>query len=321
MYNVLLFCDPGVDDSLAIMYALLNPKINVVGIVSSYGNVTQQQAIQNVAYLLELAGRNDIPIIAGARSPLSGEIAIFYPEIHGEEGLGPIRPPDTVQREVVNFDEIFKIIDNYANNLVIVDVGRSTSLAIAFLLGGEEKLQKVRAFYCMGGAFLVPGNVTPVAEANFHGDAIAANIVVSKLRNVFITPLNVTNYAIIKPENIQQITSQPFNRFTHLIKPIFDYYNAAYKKLDPSLTGSPLHDVFTIFALANPEQVQYVKREVSVSINLGHTKGESIADFRARSSEQVTPSTDHIAISFNYEAFVQDFTNVMTSRINRWGAY
>lgn len=113
---------------------------------------------------------------------------------------------------------------------------------------------------------------------------------------------------------VLQITSQPFNAFTHLIKPIFDYYNAAYKKLDPSLVGSPLHDVFTIFALVNPEQVQYVNRQAFVSINFDNTKGESIADFRARSSEQITESTDHIAISFNYEAFVQDSTNVMATR-------
>ncbi|WLR47412.1 nucleoside hydrolase [Halobacillus litoralis] len=314
MHNVLLFCDPGIDDSLAIMYALLNPKINVVGIVSGYGNVPQQQATQNVSYLLKLAGREDIPIIGGARSPLSGEVAVYYPEIHGEEGLGPIRPPETLQSEVVNFDEIFKIIDSYADNLVILDVGRSTSLAIAFLLGGRENLRKVKAIYSMGGAFLVPGNVTPVAEANFHGDGIAANLVLNKLNNIYITPLNVTNHAIITPETIQRITSQSFNAFTHLIKPIFDYYTAAYKKLDPSLSGSPLHDVFTVFALANPEQVRYIERQASVSINFDNTKGESIADFRPNSSEEPTENTDHIAISFNYEAFVKDFVTVMTTR-------
>lgn len=317
MYNVLLFCDPGIDDSLAIMYALLNPKINVVGIVSGYGNVSQQQATQNVAYLLQLAGREDIPIIAGARGPLSGEIAVFYPEIHGEEGLGPIRPPQTIQREVVNFDEIFKIIDNYAHNLVVIDVGRSTSLAIAYLLGGDEYLRKISAFYCMGGAFLVPGNVTPVAEANFHGDPIAANLVLNKFKNVFITPLNVTNHAKITTETIQQITSQPFNSFTPLIEPIFDYYTNAYKKLEHGLAGSPLHDVFTFFALINPEHVQYVKRQASVSINFDKTRGESIADFRASSSEQIPENADHIALSFNYHAFLNDFITVMTIRY-RW---
>jgi purine nucleosidase len=318
MYNTLLFCDPGIDDSLAIMYALLNPEINVVGIVSSYGNVPQQQATQNIAYLLQLANRPDIPIIAGARSPFSGEIAIYYPEIHGEEGLGPIRPPDTIPREILNFDEIFKIIKRYENNLVIVDVGRSTSLATAFILGGDEQMSKISAFYIMGGAFLVPGNVTSLAEANFHGDAIASNLVLNKARNVYIYPLNVTNYAIIKPETINQISSANYNSFTPLIKPIFDFYNEAYKKLVPGIEGSPIHDVLPLFAMNNPDKMAYVDRKASVSINMDDTKGLSQGDFRPRAPQEEPPDTvDHIANWFDYNAFLQDFIKTMTNRGNR----
>jgi purine nucleosidase len=318
MYNTLLFCDPGIDDSLAIMYALLNPKINVVGIVSSYGNVPQQQATQNIAYLLQLANLPDIPIIAGARSPFSGEIAIYYPEIHGEEGLGPIQPPETIPREILNFDEIFKLIKRYENNLFVVDVGRSTSLATAFILGGEEQMSKVSAFYIMGGAFLVPGNVTPLAEANFHGDSIASNLVLNKARNVYILPLNVTNYAIIKPETINQITSSNYNSFSPLIKPIFDFYNEAYKKLVPGIEGSPLHDVLALFALVYPDKVHYVDRKALVSTNMDQTKGLSSADFRPRApSDPQVEAVDHIAYWFDYNAFVQDFLKTMTSRGNR----
>jgi purine nucleosidase len=318
MYNTLLFCDPGIDDSLAIMYALLNPKINVVGIVSSYGNVPQQQATQNIAYLLQLANRPDIPIITGARSPFSGEVAVYYPEIHGEEGLGPIRPPDTIPREILNFDEIFKIIKRYENNLYVVDVGRSTSLATAFILGGDEQMRKVSAFYIMGGAFFVPGNVTPLAEANFHGDAIASHLVLDKARNVYILPLNVTNYSIINPETINQISSAPFNSFTPLIKPIFDFYNAAYKKMVPGLKGSPLHDVLALFALVNPNLVNYINRKATVSFMMDHTKGLSWADFRPRMpTDPQVEAVDHIATWFNYDAYVEDFMKVMTRRDNR----
>ncbi|MCM3720292.1 nucleoside hydrolase [Fictibacillus phosphorivorans] len=317
MYNVLIFCDPGIDDSLSIMYALLNPEIQVVGIVSSYGNVDQQQATQNIAYLLQLANRQDVPIIAGARSPFSGEIAVYYPEIHGEEGLGPIQPPDTVQREVLNFDEIFKIIKKYENNLIVVDVGRSTSLATAFILGGDEQMSKISAFYIMGGAFLVPGNVTPLAEANFHGDAIASNLVLNKAKNVYIFPLNVTNYAIIKPETINVISSATYNEFSPLIKPIFDFYNEAYKKLVPGIEGSPLHDVLPLFALTHPDQVRYVNRKATVSINMDATKGLSEADFRPLVPQEPPEEVDHLANWFNYQAFVQDFIETMTTRVNR----
>ncbi len=93
-------------------------------------------------YLLQLAGREDIPLIGGAKGPLSGEITAYYPEIHGPEGLGPIRPPDTIVGKLLNFDQVFEIIDRYKGDLTIVEVGRATSLAITFILG-EEQLSKI----------------------------------------------------------------------------------------------------------------------------------------------------------------------------------
>jgi purine nucleosidase len=188
------------------MYALHNPEIELVGIVTGFGNVTKVQATQNAAYLLQLAGKQDIPIIGGAQGPLSGELVPFYPEIHGPEGLGPIQPPENYKVNLLNFDEIFKIIELYQDELVIVSVGRLTDLAVGFILGGEQ-MKKVRAFYSMGGAFLVPGNVTALAEANFHGDPIAADLVMEKARNLTVLPLNVTNNAIITPEIVDYIVS------------------------------------------------------------------------------------------------------------------
>ena len=139
LVKVLFFGDPGIDDTLAIMYGLLHPEIEIVGIVTGYGNVEQEQATENAAYILSLANRMDIPLISGAKGPLSGEFTPFYPEIHGPDGLGPITPPKTIESELLNFDEVFTIIERYENDLIIVDVGRSTSLANAFILGSEKK--------------------------------------------------------------------------------------------------------------------------------------------------------------------------------------
>ena len=74
------------------MYGLLHPDIDIVGVVTGYGNVTQEKATSNAAYLLQMAGREDIPVINGAKIPLSGDITTYYPEIHGTDGLGPIKP-------------------------------------------------------------------------------------------------------------------------------------------------------------------------------------------------------------------------------------
>lgn len=311
--KVLLYCDPGIDDSLAIIYSLLNPEIELVAIVTSYGNVDQEQATQNVAYLLELAGRTDVILIGGAKTPLSGEFTPFYPEIHGEQGLGPIKPPPTIKGELLNFDTVFKVIEEYGEELIIVDVGRSTSLAISFNLAGEETMNTVKGFFLMGGAFLTPGNVTAGAEANFYGDPIAAGIVMDKAKRGVLYPLNVTNEAIITPDMIDEITTGDNNPFQSIVKEIFDYYYEAYQKLVPGIEGSPLHDVMTLFALTTPQAFKYVEKAVTVGLDEGNLRGVSIADFRPKPDDTGNKIT--IALEVNYESFIDNFVKIMSDSL------
>lgn len=309
----MLFCDPGIDDSLAIIYSLLNPELELVAVVTSYGNVRQKQATQNVAYLLELANRKGVLLIGGAKTPLSGEFSPFYPEIHGEQGLGPIRPPATIKGELLNFDAIFQVIERYGEDLVIVDVGRATSLAIAFNLGGEELVNRVKGFFLMGGAFLIPGNVTAGAEANFYGDPLAAEVVMATVKNGILYPLNVTNDAIITPEMIEQITSEHNNPYQPLMREIFDYYFKAYQKLVPGIEGGPLHDVMTLFAVTMPQAFKYVEKVVKVGQDQGNLRGVSMADFRPKPDEEGNTLT--IALEFDNGAFTENFMEVMTSSL------
>ncbi len=310
MKKVLFLGDPGIDDSLAIMYGLLHPEIEIVGIVTGYGNVTQEQATSNAAYLMQLAGREDIPIINGAKMPLSGEFTTYYPEIHGAEGLGPIRPPKTIQPNIKSFCAIFDIIQRYKKEIIIVDTGRSTSLATAFILG-KDIMKDVKEYYCMGGAFLVPGNVTPVAEANFHGDALAANLVMQYAKNVTLIPLNVTSESIVTPETVHYIKKHSQTAFNKLIEPIFQYYYKAYKKINPKITGSPIHDVLTMMAVVNPSMVEYVYRKVEVDLE-GSAKGESIADFRPQPDAKALKNWVRIGWKLNYKKFVENFVRIMT---------
>jgi purine nucleosidase len=309
-YNVLLFADPGIDDSFAIMYALLNPDINIVGIVSGYGNTPKEQSVKNTAYLIDLAGREDIPIIAGAAGPLSGEPVHFYPEIHGPEGLGPIKPPDTLQEvEVHDFNKILEIIDEYKGNLIIVNVGRLTELALMFILYGNGVFKDVTAVYIMGGAFLVPGNITAEAEANFYSDAIAARTVMEKAHNVRLYPLNITNKAIITPEMIEYLSENSPTPFKPLIKPAFDYYFKAYQKNVPGIKGAPMHDVVPLMALTNPEMVKYIPRRVRVE-EFGNAKGKSIADFRPKPDKEPLETLDYIGMEADIQKFITNFMDV-----------
>ncbi len=310
MKKVLFLGDPGIDDSLAIMYGLLHPEIEIVGIVTGYGNVTQEQATSNAAYLMQLAGREDIPIINGAKMPLSGEFTTYYPEIHGAEGLGPIRPPKTIQPNIKSFCTIFDIIERYKKEVIIVDAGRSTSLATAFILG-KDVMQNVKEYYCMGGAFLIPGNVTPVAEANFHGDPLASNLVMQHAKNVTLIPLNVTSESLITPETVKYIKKHSKTGFSNLIEPIFEYYYKAYKKINPKISGSPIHDVVTMMAVVNPSMIEYVYRKVDVDLE-GSAMGESIADFRPQPDAKALKDWVRIGWKLNYKKFVENFVRIMT---------
>ncbi|TMU88035.1 nucleoside hydrolase [Bacillus sp. BHET2] len=307
MKNILLFADPGIDDSIAIMYALLHPDIHLIGIVSGYGNVDKSQATDNVAYLLHLANKENIPIIGGATRSCTGEFPLYYPEIHGKDGLGPLRPPDTIKGELLNFSEIFQLVEKY-EDIVVVDVGRNTSLAVAFILD-DKFADKIKDFYIMGGAFLVPGNVSKVAEANFFGDPVSSHFVMSIVKNVTCVPLNVTNQALITKKQILEIQKASSNPLVKILDKVYDYYFEAYQKLVPGIKGAPLHDVLSLSLVMNPNLGSYLIRDVVVS-NLGEARGESIADFRVGSENN--HSTTKIYMSLDYPAFIEDFVRIMS---------
>ncbi|TNP10814.1 nucleoside hydrolase [Bacillus tropicus] len=308
MKKVLLFGDPGIDDSLAIIYGLLNPEIEIVGIVTSYGNVTKEQTTRNAVYLLQLAGRTDIPVISGASLPFLDGFTAYYPEIHGAEGLGPIQPPESVASiPIHNFSLILSIVEKFKGELTIVDVGRSTSLAIALNLW-KETMQSIKEIYIMSGVFLQPGNVSIVAEANAYGDPVSTQFVINQSKNLTIIPLNVTNSAVLLPNEVEYIAEHTTSPFKSLIKPIYDYYFSAYKKLNTSIKGAPLHDVVAMSAIVNPNFLQYMYRKVE--IGLESLRGQTVADFRPGAQAEGA----RIGLKLNQKQFIKDFMKIMIDR-------
>ncbi|MFC5712040.1 nucleoside hydrolase [Thalassorhabdus alkalitolerans] len=309
MEKVLLFADPGIDDSVAIIYALLHPSIDVIGIVAGYGNVERDQAVQNAAYLISLAGRSEIPLFAGSEYPLTGEVAPYYPEIHGEEGLGPIVPPEGIPAELLPFTELFPLIEKHKEELTIIDIGRSTSLALAFVLQ-NELMSAVKRFIIMGGAFLVPGNVTPLAEANFFIDPVATQVILTRARPLTIISLNVTSYALVTDDMIEEVTETNYNPFTFLMRPVFDYYASAYQELAPGIKGAPFHDVAAVMASQYNGIFDFIKKDVSISLE-GETRGLSIADFRPGAEA----GDISIAVTMDYPSFRNSFVDVLKRRL------
>lgn len=307
--KILLFGDPGIDDSFAIMYALLNPNIELVGIVTGYGNVTKDQATANANYLLQLANKQDVPVIPGAANPVQEKDVIYYPEIHGANGIGPIHPPSNLTYQEYTFDTIREIINRYPNEIVIVDIGRSTSLATAFNLFQDE-MTKVKAVYVMGGAFFVPGNATALAEANFYGDPTSSNYILRYAQNLTITPLNVTQFAILTSEMVDYLIEESNSPFVSLLSPIFEYYFKFYQEKNPGIQGAPIHDLLTVMVVTAPSIAEYVYYDAQVIDGPGGARGMSYIDIRPTSPKGKT----RIAVKLDYEKFVEEFMRVMLYR-------
>ncbi|WP_261134266.1 nucleoside hydrolase [Bacillus sp. Marseille-Q3570] len=315
MKKIILFADTGIDDAIALIYALKNPEVDLIGVVSGYGNIDREKAYRNVEYLLELAGRTDIPVIAGATRPLSGEDPIFFPDIHGAEGLGPIDPPIPEERYAnrTNFSKLFRLIKENPKEVTIVNVGRCTSLAIAHYLS-PEVMDDVKETYLMGGAFHVPGNATEVAEANFFGDPIAADFITQNVKNLTIIPLNVTRDAILTPEEVNFIDSHADSALEELIKPILDFYYEVYQQLEPGIEGTPQHDLAALMAALEIDGLfQYRRREVNVEDAGEYTSGESVADFRPGTRNCFGPGCSRIALRINEEVFVSKVLEILTN--------
>ncbi|TCJ05378.1 nucleoside hydrolase [Cytobacillus praedii] len=314
--NVLLFSDFGIDDIVAVIFTLFSEEINVVGIVADYGNVSRKDALRNAAFLQDVTGVTTIPTFGGAVLPLTGERPVYYPEVHGFEGLGPINPQMEVNPDLFeNFNEIVPLIEEYENNLIIVNIGRLSSLATAFILY-PNLMKKITDFYIMGGAFNFPGNVTPVAEANFYGDPYAAKILINEApKKLHIIPLNVTMSAIITPSiinTLHQHYEKTQNKTGLIVKPMVDYYYEFYQKTNPGISGSPLHDVFTLWALFDESDVVYQEAPVQVVVDQGIAFGQSVGDFRkAPDLESKDYKIHKVAVNYNYRSFIKAFFDIM----------
>jgi purine nucleosidase len=313
--NIILFADTGIDDAITIIYALQNPNINLLAIVAGYGNIDRNKTYRNTKYLLELADREDIPVIAGATRPLDGSDPTFFPDIHGVEGLGPIKPPIPEERfaDQTNFSRLFQIIKEFSEDITIVNTGRLTSLAVAWYLS-PSTMEKVKETYVMGGAFLVPGNATEVAEANFNADSLAANFVSQNVPDLTIIPLNVTREALITPLMAELINEQADTPLQELIFPILEFYYNAYQQLEPGIQGTPQHDLAALMAALQLEGLfHYERRYVKVQHEMGYANGLSIADFSPGSSDCFGTNCVKIATEIDYDLFASNVFEILTS--------
>ena len=195
MYKVIFDTDPGVDDAMALLFLARHPDIDLLGITTTFGNASIETTTRNALYLKrEWNIKAPVSQGAGQKYLASGEIYSYPTYVHGDDGLGNIGVPETIDipldpRPAHQF--IIDAVKAHPGEVTIIAVGRMTNLANA-LKDAPEIAGLVKEVVIMGGAFNVPGNVTPAAEANIHGDALAADVIMTAPWKVVAIALDVT---------------------------------------------------------------------------------------------------------------------------------
>jgi inosine-uridine nucleoside N-ribohydrolase len=256
-YQVIYDTDPGVDDAMALYYALAHPDIEVVGVTTTFGNVSVAQAAANALYLLAIAGRGHIPVTQGVASPLGKPGEDPPAHIHGADGLGNLAQREAHALRLDPRSSAQFIVDRarqQPGQITVVAVGPLGNLALALEL--EPQLpQLLRAVIVMGGTVLEPGNVSPVAEANIWNDPHAADRVFCAGFALTMVGLDVTHQVILPVTLFKQLAAHHRHRATDALHHAVAFYANFYSDLYPhvaAIHGCFGHDVLAFVALTDP---------------------------------------------------------------------
>lgn len=259
--KMILDLDTGVDDALAIAYALADPEVDLIGIVSSYGNNLLDVCAENSLKLLELLGHTDIPVFKGLpHSSTSDHFDVMQvsKDIHGDNGIGDVELP-APQRAVEAESGVDFYIDaahKYGKDLIIIPTGPMTNLAAA-LKKEPEIADLIGNVTFMGGALTVDGNVTPAAEANINQDAKAADEVFKSNLPLTMVGLDVTLRTLLTKKETQQWRDLG-TAAGKAYADITDFYIDAYYNLDIDKNGCALHDPLAVGVGIDPSFVKTI---------------------------------------------------------------
>lgn len=250
--KIIIDTDPGVDDSMAIFFALASPELDVVGLTTIFGNVHTRLATKNALRLLEIADRTDIPVAHGADNALTQPYEGPVPFVHGDDGQGNLDLPNpTTQAVDVNAAQF--IIDQLRDNpgeITLVPVGPLTNIALALRM--EPRITKwVDEVVLMGGNAIVPGNASPAGEANIRNDPEAADLVFGADWKVTMVGLDVTLKVIMSPEHLAEYATHNNPLSRHITK-IVPFYQNFFEKSYPGSRGIFVHDSSAIAYILDP---------------------------------------------------------------------
>ncbi|WP_429011891.1 pyrimidine-specific ribonucleoside hydrolase RihA [Aeromonas hydrophila] len=273
---VILDCDPGHDDAIALILALASPELKVLAVTTSAGNQTPDKTLNNALRILTLLGRDDIPVAAGAPKPLAREL-IIADNVHGESGLdGPTLPdPAFAPVAMTALELMAKCLRESPEPVTLVPTGPLTNIAL-LLAAHPELKSKIARIVLMGGA-AGPGNWTPAAEFNIYVDPQAADMVFKSGLPITMCGLDVTHEAQVMDEDIARVRAIT-NPVAQCVAGLLDFFMIYHRDPKWGFAGAPLHDPCTIAWLLAPALFHGVECRVDIETGGTHTSGMTVVD-------------------------------------------
>jgi inosine-uridine nucleoside N-ribohydrolase len=292
---VLIDCDPGHDDAIALLLALASAELELLGVTTVCGNQTLEKTTANAIRVLEFVDHGDIPVAAGADRPLVRErfVAAY---VHGESGLeGPELPParaNAVGSHAVDF--LAETILNSSRPITLIPTGPLTNVAL-LLMRHPEAAVRLERIVLMGGA-IAEGNVTPAAEFNIWADPEAARRVFESRIDLTMIGLDVTHKALVKPDQVRER-----GRVGRFVAELLEFFEVFHRETY-GFEGSPIHDAVAVAHVVRPSLVETVDRAVIVDCGGDLSRGRTYVDLWQRTD---WPVNAHVGVGIDAARFTE----------------
>lgn len=285
MRRILIDADTGIDDSIAILYALASKNLHVEGITTCLGNSGAAQSADNCLRLIRLSRCGyAVPVVAGAERTLDGRAETAPVHIHGENGIGNVILPESGQKplDMDAADFIIRKAEELDGELVLVTTGRLTNLANA--LQKDPRLpKKIKRVVTMGGCLNVPGNVSAVAEANIYGDARAADMVFRAGFHMILVGLDVTTKTFLTGKDLDdaaRFCSEKSRDAVSYIREAAKLYFEYHRRSEGMADRSFVHDPLALLIAEDASLGEYKMLRLGVEYQAPAFRGMLLTDGR-----------------------------------------
>jgi inosine-uridine nucleoside N-ribohydrolase len=305
---IIIDCDPGHDDAIALLLALASPEVELLGVTTVAGNATLDKTTRNALVTLELAGRSDVPVAAGSEQPLRRPL-VTAEHVHGTTGLdGPhISDPSTPPHALGAVPFLVELLQAAETPVTLIPVGPLTNIA-RLLTGHPEVIDRIERIVLMGGAIGL-GNITPAAEFNIFVDPEAAAVVFGAPIEVTMIGLDVTHHARLGPAHADALRQA--GRCGRFVAELLDYFIPNYRRR-MGFDGAPIHDALAVARVIWPDLVSTELLAVEIDTTDGPSAGRTLVD-----RYRVTGRPPNVGVGMTVDS--ERFARLLVERISGLG--